>query len=128
MTTPEFTTEQKLAAVIEAQDAGGFPDNTVLLRSMWLSSDKKAVTCSMLHPEFISILEVLLDPDGLRAAYRDGKSHSEALCIEGGEVGLYRLSEAPHAHRMAAHRILDAWLSNGADAAISTAYDLLPKP
>lgn len=120
-----------LAAVIEAQVNGGFDHNAFALRN---GSTMECVGPFVLferdgEPQgSVHLIGLLLDGQGLRAAYGEGKSHSQARSFEHGQAGEYRLIEAPHANRMAAHRILDAWLSKpegDVEAAIRTAYGLL---
>lgn len=72
------------------------------------------------------ILEILLDPKGLKAAYL----RPESLC-DNPKCGNNAFGGSHQHHGYSpdtiAHRILDSWLSGGAEAAIKTAYDLLPK-
>ncbi len=101
-----MTTEEQLKAIIAAQAMGGrvfYQDNGDGFRS-----DLKC-WCEY------HILEILLDPKGLRAAYgEDGKPDDPTYMASGSLI--------------AAHRILDTWLSSNGDAAaaINRAFQLLP--
>lgn len=102
-----MTTEQKLQAIINAQIAGGFIRYMVCLTEMGagppeMNHTGRVDTHTAINQN-ISCIEILLDPQGLKAAY-------------GGK-------EEP------AYHILDIWLlSNGdAEKTIDTAYQLLPR-
>jgi hypothetical protein len=70
------------------------------------------------------VLQVLLDPEGLRAAYGE----SVKVPVSNGRYTIAKNTRGYHLPipETVAHRIVDAWLSGGAEAAIQTAYDLLP--
>lgn len=126
--------EAMLKAVIEAQVKGGyqngwkvFLDSKFRLELDWVILEEDG--------EHASILEILLDPSGLRAAYGE-----KAVC----ESCLNRIAAQCHCgvdegegfpdvlefYIVAARRILDAWLSKpegDTDAALQTAFDLLPQ-
>ncbi len=109
--TPELTTK-KLARIIEAQVAGGCKKYINFTRnSSWLSDDQQGYTHSSLHPEWVSILDILLDPQGLRAGYPD--NHQVAGPHPAEEIGV---------------KIFQTWFRSFGDAvgAIETAFSLLP--
>lgn len=148
MTSPSKSpsAEQKLAAVIEAQVRGGYDEWEFLLAGMerfdsvtfpiiWVGNDN-------FHP-----LEILLDPEGLRAAYGDepvaygvsfhrpGELQKEAAFTLAPDADSFLGRRIPDSDGAwtdtpewlaAAQDILHAWLSGGAEAAIQTAFDLLP--
>lgn len=97
-----MTTEDKLHAIIEARVKGGYDSEfwtngmRVISQSLYDHADNRW-----------HILEILLDPAGLRAAY--------------GETGWNNCWQV-------GHKLLDAWLSSEGDAAktIDQAYQLLP--
>jgi hypothetical protein len=93
------------------------------------------------------VLVMLLSPDGLKAAYGEARHKYEpvdppvfsdglALNAKPGDVYVAPVYDEDGAwekvtvisvgSQEAAHRILDAWLSGGAEAAIATAFQLLP--
>lgn len=118
MTNDTPTTEQMLAAVIEAQVRGGC-DNWNPLKPETFSMAEEYLfarsSASYQEEEQVHVFAILLDPQGLRAAY----------CQQPSRWDL------PETERIAipARHILDAWLSKpegDAEAAIRTAYDLLP--
>lgn len=139
------TTEQNLAAVIAAQVKGGHHK----WFDIWDSIGKNGIHHGYLlgdGEEFekvtgvvtytqmprYHILEVVLDPEGLKAA------HCYDFSIETGDDRKDILLNAIHEHmkrsgklprpwQMAGHLILDSWLSGGSEAAINTAFSLLPK-
>jgi hypothetical protein len=125
MTDPT-TPEAMLAAVIEAQVNGGQPLHRFLLTE-FDGLDGPFILIKGHDIETCHILEVLLDPEGLKAAY--GEHLPCSICSlyerhpERKDEGHGCISGT---WRDVARTILDAWLSGGADAAIRTAYELLP--
>ncbi len=118
-----LSTEAKLAAIIEAQVKGGFTKfdpflghrHFTLNEGSYVRSGSSIITggCSSAH-----ILEILLDPAGLRAIWsaKDDYWSGNVWQTEWEAVG---------------HNVLDAWFSipeGDAVAAIDTAYNLLPNP
>lgn len=119
MTTPSLTTEQKLAAVIEAQERGG--------HNRW--SVWKDTVRMYGNPAAENVLACLLDPKGLRAAYAPQGTEECVVDKGGGNVTRYtRRIPYQGAVKKASYAILNAWLSGGAEAAIDTAHSLLPTP
>lgn len=132
-TPPEPTPEQMLARVIEAQVAGGCEDMQELLddyelieRRMW--SGKK-------WGKSFGVIEILLDPEGLRAAYSGIRTLIETgdeqkdLILNAVSDELKARGRLPEYWEWAAQIILLAWLSTpegNPTAAIKTAFDLLP--
>src|SRR3954453_18081528 len=99
-----MTTEQKLAAVIAAQVKGGF--------RRFADADCKRI-CERIKPHSSddgrdALLFVLLDPEGLRAAYGETKMSDNVI----GRPQFER-----EGWNSAAINILQAWLSGGAEAA-----------
>ena len=110
-----MTTEQKLKAVTDAMNLcnGEFwtMRMEVISDELWDESDNSW-----------HILEILLDTEGLKAAYgeRDRCRHCGNLKCT---------CDFPYivpTFDVVAHDILDSWISGGAEEAINTAYDLLP--
>lgn len=72
-----------------------------------------------------AVIEILLDPEGLKAAYGDGPA-TPYKHMEGNHSSYI----VPTQYEYVADRILNAWLSKSegnAEAAIKTAIDLLPQ-
>ena len=119
-----MTNEQKLQAVIRAQEQGGCSKFQAPGRL-----SKFGYLVDAPHERGEHVLEILLDPEGLRAAYGETKietgegkrpfRYNARSKVKGGKNALM-------INEMIARRILDAWLSGGAEAAIQTAFDLLP--
>jgi len=114
--------------------AGGSKNFRNLDKSLWLCESKTCVTNSHIHPEWLHLLEVLLDQDGLKAAYgkrdvcdRCGEDFQECTLDDQEEIDTFDGGCATTACDFAAHSILDAWLCCGPEAAVETAYQLLPK-
>lgn len=115
-----MTTEQKLQAVIEAQVKGGYDFWEKRLGGTKLGQDEYGPSIGRYtlsddgrlqdYEWAYGVIEVLLDPEGLRAAY--GESY----------IVTYWEESVPH-------RVLDTWLSSdgNAEKTIDCAYDLLPK-
>ncbi len=128
-----MTTEQKLAAIIKAQVKGGCNKWEEMDVDTRLVPNGCIETTTPDGSMIGHVLEILLDPAGLRAAYGDGvvcegclnrvaaKCHCELY--GGGTPDITAM------HIIAARTLLDAWLSSDGDTVttISTAYDLLPK-
>lgn len=116
-----MTPKEKIQAVIEAQVKGGFDENEFAIEQGFKIEGEYCIVIPGNMLVATHILELLLDPEGLRAVY------GEVERIDHGD-GLRMDIFNPPFWRRAANRILDAWLSGGAEAAIDTAYSLLPKP
>lgn len=126
MPSNHISPKDQLAKVIEAQMKGGFPlwqdmignivsvaPAAVICRSPFLEDEGKEYATH--------VLEALLHAKGLVAAYPGNWCEDcEGPCPP-SEQHPWGISFANYA----AHTILTAWLSGGAEAAISTAYDLL---
>jgi hypothetical protein len=115
-----MTPEQKLAAIIEAQAKGGYPywEATDIREELQEGEPYQAY-------EYI-LLTILLDPQGLKAAYEDKQCDPEGDIGEGPSYWNARFGIDRRIWQHKAHKILDSWLSGEAEAAITTAYDLLP--
>lgn len=74
------------------------------------------------------ILEILLDPEGLRAAYGEKADDHQVEMVDCKDPIIFNLGLTPF-WKVTAQHILNAWLSSSGDAekTISCAYDLLPK-
>lgn len=103
-----FTTEQKLRAIIEAQENGEHHRWSVWKDTLLMYGDPA--------PE--NVIACLLDPEGLKAAY-GGTPY-------GMTAEEYRFTGLRDWPLDCGHRIFSSWYSGGAEAAIDTAYDLLP--
>lgn len=122
----ELTAEQQLSAIIQAQVKGG-DEKWKAIRIIHVNFEHGTV--GMEQPPFRAIffphvLEILLDPEGLRAAYGEGTQkflpYMWNCLVTDHSIPL----NAP----FVAHRILDTWLSSGdPTATIQTAFSLLPK-
>lgn len=119
-----MTSEDQLKAIIEAQMKGGCiyfenlmeniaPLDSVTAPYIWFWGDGKQ---EPYHP-----LVILLDPEGLKAAY--GEAPQDMTSEE------YKFTGLREWHRDCGHQILNTWLTSNGDAAktIETAYNLLPK-
>lgn len=114
-----MTTEQKLAAVIEAQTQGGYPRWDLLL-GLAFDEDCIYFTPSPVEPEErYVIIELLLNREGLKAAYGND------TCLYSFD-GIHATGEELETWFWVGRAISNAWLSGGSDSAIETAYDLLP--
>jgi len=151
-----MTTAQKLQAIIRAQVKGGYDLYDVFDdgREIFVEETRYVKSYSRLFPgagSSVYILEGLLDPAGLKAAYGEEKNRYEPFdpvkdpstgIITNalpGDTFVVDLGEEEHdfqrviiisvGWREAARRILDAWLATEGNAAktIDTAYSLLPK-
>ncbi len=147
--THEPTPEQMIVAVIEAQVKGGCTKFEKYITARWNpDEDEDRESCPLFYRinhtgkamtdvngfHYDSILEILLDPAGLRAAYGDhgvcsgclNKIAKKCHCeIYGGNA-----PDIEGIDYVVAHRILDTWLSEpdgDAIGAIRTAYFLLRK-
>ena len=107
-----MTTEQQLAAIIEAQ---GF-------------SFPKAVAQDIINDK-ADVLAQLLDPQGLRAAYPGIAGEARMSLVLAAILQNVTNGQIVTNANLAAYLILDTWLSSNGDATatIQTAYDLLPK-
>lgn len=117
----ELTTEQKLQAIIESYHW----DNTALA---FVFRQKK------LLPSPEAIIAMLLDPQGLKAAYGDRYVEKAAYISINGEMTDVTdingdAQYGPYCY-VAATCILCKWLSSNGDAGatIDTAFSLLPDP
>lgn len=149
--TPEASNEELLRKVIEAQVKGGCNKFAMLLKGKWCSqeeSENQEVdtddmwfidTDSTYSPnvetvkkdtwaecqEFeCSVLRLLLDTDGLRAAYGEDTNDGMTEIKPNATVGFITPSWT-----YVFHKILDAWHSgkgNNLRAALECAVDLLP--
>lgn len=133
-----MTTEDKLRKIIEAQHRGGsntwegaMDDDMLLIGKSHYCMREGSICTKDKEEHFCHILEILLDPKGLRAAY-PGKCCED--CSEGEK--LFGSCPADGGHPWAVerapnvgHEILTEWIASNGDAAatIDTAYDLLPK-
>lgn len=143
-----MTTEEKLAKCIEAQVKGGFNQHRVLAnachpkkqRATWFLDlgDNAFRWEDWDDQERIALLEILLDPQGLRAAYGEGVHNFKSGECQRCGLWIPKLIEdagdptefMETCSEVAAWKILNTWLSSSGDATktIDTAYDLLPKP
>lgn len=127
-----MTNEEMLKAIIEAHVKGDY--------TRWTSErhqyDPDALRMDGQHVSFYAglgtftthVLEILLDPAGLRAAY--GEEQRVIREFDPPYFGCEGIVDEQQ-FKKAAIRILDAWLSKpegDAEGAIKTAYQLLPKP
>lgn len=145
MTTPTPpSAEDMLRAVIEAQRVGGHVYWSVVLEQL------KGNAKTIIRGD--GSIRVLLDPQGLRAAYGDepvaygvsfhrpGELQKDAAFTLGPDADSFLGRRIPDSDGAwtdtpewlaVGQDILHAWFSKprgGAEAAIKTAYDLLPKP
>jgi len=130
-TPPNPSAEEMLTGIIEAQIAGGFAEYSRILAvpGSLRVADKlvyfraRAVN-GVVADHCRSVLDVLLDPGGLRAAYSNGR-------VAEGEARTAPTPEGLWIDRgkEAACSILAAWLASDGDAAetIGAAYGLLPE-
>lgn len=109
MAPTDLTTEEKLAAIIEAHMRGGYNYWEAYRNNIVVNHSAKSMTGT--------ILNVLLDPEGLKAAYGERPTLNDVSI-----AGKVTNKECD----VCAFLILDSWLSGGAEAAINTAYSLLP--
>lgn len=129
----ELTTHKKLLKILNAQWSGGF--------MLFAGADIITLDGASVHFTYnfggknAHVLEVLLSPQGLKAAYGDqyvcadcGKP-TEGICKNCEYDGVYCPSSQMRC-AYNAHAILDTWLSSNGDAAamIDTACNLLPNP
>src|SRR5438270_323664 len=126
-----MTTEEKLAAIIEAQVRGGYENwkmDPIDVRSrgyVWHAGQGHA------ERHFCNVLEILLDVDGLKACH--GEALEGGLFLRAGEEvgtdsGKVMIVTPMPAYVRAGHQILDSWFAGGATAAIDTAFTLLSQP
>ena len=100
-----MTTEEKLKAFIKASQTPILGD--------WTWQGEHIET----NYHCIGLLDLLLDPEGLREAY--GEKTPKDYGVKHHGFSEYWLEVS--------HRILDSWLFVGPEKAIDTAYDLLPR-
>jgi len=139
-----MTTEGKLKAIISAQVKGGCEKYKVNLKEkyewalcsdaplMFIETKESCKSCGFANhideDDYIDgratlhILEILLDKEGLVAAYGD-KPFSGGFFAVDNDLEFTAKSR----WRQAGHEILELWFSGGWEAAINVAYDLLPK-
>lgn len=134
METPhESSAEEKLTRVLDAQIAGGFRgyERLLSIRGTLRVADRlvyfRATAANGIVADYCrSLLDLLLDPQGLRAAYDSDSSTGGGVrsLQQGGDGGTGGVLRS----RVAARAILDAWLASDGNpaAAISTACGLLP--
>lgn len=106
--SPAKTNEEMLRAIIEAQKANGYA-------YFWCEDDGSGMSHDGRYWCGFSALEILLDTEGCKAAY---PNPNQDWSGQGSN----------HMHKVS-HAILSAWHSgpgNNVNAAIKTAYDLLP--
>jgi hypothetical protein len=133
MTVLELTAEQKLTQIIEAQAKGGCD---IFQISKPLEVDGDGVYCLGHGDVATHILEILLDREGLRAAYGRGLACKNCAAVVKWDIKLACQRDDcwhPKAGYITrdwavAHMILLAWLADGAEEAIDTAHSLLPNP
>ena len=144
MTTEEMlkAAEEMLKAIIEAQVNGGFTEYRSLLNGWKLSLRPKSknlyaeridegyarkVDEDDYIDDYISfpILEILLDTDGIKAAYFYDDEEHDCYCDFRETIGTI----SGYKKHIAPFQIIDAWNSgegNNTEEAIKTAYNLLP--
>jgi hypothetical protein len=123
------STEQKLAAIIKAQgEATFFIPGVDKIREV-AANGRVRIHSDGLEDD-VHVLQILLDPEGLKAAYVPS---TEKVSRHSRRLGRTVIREVPTKPRKrekrihyVAYAIVNAWLSGGAEAAINTAYDLLP--
>lgn len=123
MRKPTKTLEEMLRAIIEAQKANGYA-------YFWCEDDGSGMSHDGTHWCGFSVLEILLDTDGLKAAYGEeltfklDVSHKPA-----GQTAEVSFRDELPRWRFVAASIANTWHSgdgNNIQAAIETAYKLLP--
>jgi len=136
-TSAPLTTEQQLKAIIKSMHDGGhkkwskkmysgefiLSEYLVSITERYEKNGDITTHYSDLSFREFHILEILLDTDGLKAAYNKKpcscKDNGDACGICGGYSGAY--------WRHVSQKILQSWNSgNNVTAALETAYDLLP--
>lgn len=134
--------EDKLAAIIEAQVRGGHLEWAFLIKKNGKGTFlvKNLSGALLKEDEFpdrlcyhdyddqmeYGSIEILLDPAGLKAAYRHMDETEGCICVSPSYCDK---GDRTICGWCASGGILDTWLSTNGDAAktIDTAYDLLPK-
>ncbi len=130
-----MTTEEKLKGIIEAQVKGGYDQYDPLIDGRPIAVDlsaKYVIGVGKLGGRSsCQLLEILLDPQGLRAAYPDPViSYKYSREGKTGTVNqIIKRRSGKLQWRDFACRILDTWLSSDGNAAqtIDKAFSLLPK-
>lgn len=139
-----MTTEQKLKAIVAAQVKGSYGQWAFIMSSMDHETGdilprgqfySRRRDMALGHETRLHVLEILLDPRGLRAAY-GGEDYAVCRrCLSRSALNCHCYAEAdgelPEVvilFEEVPQRILDTWLSSNGDAAktIDTAYSLLP--
>lgn len=136
-----MTTHEMLAAVIYAYARGGDAqandwwchEGTEVVLNGRLEGNtvihREECSCGAEDARKMPVIALLLSPEGLKAAYRrnerDDIKIGSALDTPGGQW-FFPTGEVIRGDNYAAHTILDSWLSGGAEAAIKTAFFLLP--
>lgn len=131
-----MTTEEKLKAIIQAQCEGGYEKYDVFPRGFEMYV-KGSVILHHRQPEDestfgvcppYSVLEILLDTQGAKAAYGLSATVEQAEKIEGGSI--MNVEVTPF-WILVTQQILDKWHSgehgNNYKSSIDTAYEFLPK-
>jgi hypothetical protein len=114
-----MTASEKLSAVIEAQVACGSVaydllvlDKPTRLRGELLPTGNIEWQPSSEEPyEYVSVIQILLDLEGLKAAY-------PGFCGSVGDLNSIQSSDMYPFWKRVAPMILESWLSGRADAAI----------
>jgi len=135
--------EKMLKAIIEAQVNGGFEKyKHALSYETHLMGEgiNKNYMCDKVYAKAY-ILEILLDTDGLKAAYGDvfydedeEIEEDNGIILNGAPCDVFQSNISTNIIRKrltigwnaTAHKILSCWLIEGTESAIKTAYDLLP--
>ena len=127
MSKKNITTEQKLKAVIDAQVKGGMFRWGGWTEGCHISSERNKegiiVKDGYKGECYCFILAILLDPEGLRAAYGREPRVEQNTKEKTDRALIHWIMPC---WEFAARKILREWLYDGAEAAINTAYDLLP--
>lgn len=128
-----MTPEQKLQFVIEGQVRGGYEVHELAVRDdtkievidRFVFFEKVATSEEL---GGMDVIGILLDPEGLKAIYRNKRYVPCVLSLDQPTLDPPALfsKQITYAEHVA-HVILEAWLSGGGEAAIDTAYSLLPK-
>lgn len=111
--------EEKLAAIIQKQVDGGYNGWKYQVKNGKLDEYDPS------EPQYVGffdashhILEILLDPEGLKAIWPECK-----LCKEPSSIHYHNEFKT---NEDVAYLTLEAWLEGGAEAAIDRQFSLLP--